>query len=112
MAVMRAIFQAHLDGLYPESIPLDLQWSNLNSPGQLQTVTLNSGDNTLTVPTGTVLIAIKPPAGNGTVLKLRAAGPIDVFTLQANMAGLFPWSAGTVTINAAASVAGVQLAFL
>jgi hypothetical protein len=108
----RAIFQAHVDGLLPESIPFDLQWTFSSAVGQIQpNVTLASGDTTITIPAGTQVIVLSPPAASAVVLKLRAAGPIDVFTLRPNMPNVFTWSSGTVTINAASQVTGVLLAF-
>jgi hypothetical protein len=112
VATARAIFQAHVDGLYPESIPLDLQWTLLAAVGQLTTITLAAGDNTLAIPAGTTLIGIKPPTTNGIVLKLKGAGGDTGFTLQPSIPFLLSWAAGTVLINAVSQVPGVQLAFL
>jgi hypothetical protein len=109
MATARAIFQAHIDGLYPESIPIDLQWLFPAAVGQFQTVTLASGDNTLTIPTGTKLVQVVPPTTNAIVLKTGTGG--NGWTLQPNMANLFTWSAGSLIINAASTVTGVQLGF-
>jgi hypothetical protein len=111
VATARAIFQAHVDGLYPESLPIDFQWSFVAAVGQLQTVTLAAGDNTLTIPAGTTLIGIKPPTTNAIVLKLKGAGGDTGFTLQPNTPTLISWAAGTVLINAVSQLTGVQLAF-
>jgi len=109
----RAIFQAHVDNLYPESLPIDFQWSFVAAVGQLQTVTLNNGDNTLTIPAGTSVVGLKPPATNSVALKAKGAGGDTGWTLQAAMPNVFTWSAGNIVINAGgSSVAGVQLAFL
>lgn len=107
----RAIFQAHVDGLYPESLPIDLQWSFPAAVGQFQTVTLAAGDNTLTIPTGTTLVQVKPPTTNAIVLKLKGAGADTGFTLQPNTPTLITWAAGAIIINAVSQVTGVQLGF-
>lgn len=112
MATMRAILQAHVDGLYPESIPLDLQWSNAASPGQLQTVTLTSGDNTLTVPAGTMLIVVKPPTTNATAIKVKGVVGDTGVLLQVNAPTVIGWASGAVILNAAANITGVQLLYL
>lgn len=109
MATGRAIFQAHVDGLYPESIPIDLQWTFPACVGQFQIVTLASGDNTLAVPVGTTLVQVVPPSTNIIVLKTGTGG--NGWTLQPAMANLFTWAAGNLIINAASSVAGVKLGF-
>jgi len=112
MATARAIFQAHVDGLYPESIPVDYQWSMLAAVGQLQTISLANGDNTLTIPAVTTLIGIKPPVTNANTLKLKGAGGDTGFTLQPNLPFLLTYFGGNVIINSAGSTAGVQLLFL
>jgi hypothetical protein len=109
MATARAIFQAHVDGLYPESIPIDLQWSFPAAVGQFQTVTLAAGDNTLTIPAGTTLVQVVPPVLNAIVLKTGTGG--NGWTLQPNLANLFTWAAGNLIINAASQVTGVKLGF-
>ena len=109
MATGRAIFQAHVDGLYPESIPIDLQWTFPACVGQFTTVTLASGDNILAVPVGTTLVQVVPPPTNIIVLKTGTAGV--GWTLQPAMANLFTWSGGNLIVNAASTVTGVKLGF-
>lgn len=110
MATGRAIFQAHVDSAFPEPITLDLQWTFTATPFSVQTAaTLSSGDNTLTIPAGTKLIAVVPPVNNAATLKFGTGG--SQWTMQPNMPFLVTWSSGTVTINASAPVTGVTIAF-
>ena len=72
MATGRAIFQAHVDGLLPESIPVDFQWTFTNTPFALFTIDLIQGDTTIPIPPGGAkVIGIKPPASNVTPIKLQ-----------------------------------------
>src|SRR5262249_55878316 len=113
MATARAIFQAHVDSLFPESLPIDLQWTFSNTAGQIQpNVTLNAGDNTLTLPALTKLVLLIPPTTNAATLKLKGAGGDTGFTLQPNLANAFTYFGGNVLVNASAQVTGVTLVFL
>jgi hypothetical protein len=87
---------------------------NTNSPAQIQIVTLNSGDNTITAPTsGTTpkTCTIMKPSGNATAIKIKGAGgdtgvrlsdaEHDVISLDASQASFI--------LNAAAQIVGVRL---
>lgn len=45
--------------------------ANAASPGQMQIIALSSGANTITPPTGTQGVVIKPPSGNTVTLTLK-----------------------------------------
>lgn len=111
MASGRAILQAHIDGLFPESVPVEFQWTLLGVLEILPT-SLSSGDNTLSVPSGTKLIVLTPPTTNAATLKLKGAGGDTGVTIRPAESNPFPWSAGTVIINASTSVNPVTLTFL
>ena len=79
---------------------------NASSPGQEDPVALQSGDNTLTVPTGATGIVVTFPTGNNVLVKLKGAGGDTGVSLHKTD----PLSMGldstqtTVVLNAAAPV--------
>ena len=91
--------------------------ANGASPGQIQILTLSSGDNTITPPSGgttPVGVIIIPPASNPNVITLKGVGgdtgvPIHK-TLQTKLSLNNP--AGTFILNAAATVTGLRLVWL
>src|SRR5215475_613989 len=103
MASGRAILQAHIDGVLPESIPLDFQWTLLGVLEILPT-SLGSGDNTVTVAAGTKLIILIPPTTSSATLKVKGAGGDTGITMRPAEPSPIPWSAGSVIINASSSV--------
>src|SRR5262249_38713633 len=107
----RAIFQAHVDGLLPESLPFDLQWSFPAGVLEVLPLTLNSGDNPITVPTGTTLIAFVPPITNIVVIKKKGAAPDTGTTLDPNQPDVHSYGGGTFILNAASSITGNLLIF-
>src|SRR5215475_585895 len=109
----RAIFQAHIDDLLPESVPIDLQWTLTGAVLQIQyPITLANGDNTLSIPTGTTMIVLKPPATNSNALKNKGAGGDTGWTLQPNQPNVFTYFGGNIVINSAGSTANVFIAYL
>ena len=113
MASARAIFQAHVDGLFPESIPIDLQWSVPTALPVVRTFDLNSGDNLIVPASGVTLVIYVPPPANGTALKLKGAPGDTGLVIQTNKPVVLTWTAtSTLYINAAAGVAGGQIIFL
>lgn len=112
MASARAIFQAHVDDLLLESVLVELQWSFVTARGDVTTINLAGGDNTISTPAGTQLVAIKPPTTNSQALKAKGAGADTGWTLQPNIPAIFTWSAGTLIINAAGPVTGVLVAVI
>ena len=112
MASARAIFQAHVDDLFEETVPIDFSWVLPNSSATIQLVNFTIGDNTLTIPALTKVIGIKPPMTNAAALKVKGAGGDTGFTLYSSLPNVFTWSSGTVIINASVAVTGVTLVFL
>ena len=100
MATGRAIFQAHVDGLFPESLPFDLLWTIGSAVGQIQTVSV-AATTDVTVPTQqATLILIIPPPTNAAVL--RVAGNTGVgangYIISSSMPTVLSASAGTVLV--------------
>jgi len=113
MATGRAIFQAHVDGLLPESLPFEFQWTFPAAIGQIQpNVTWISGDNTLVVPPTANVIILSPPTTNAMVLKLKGAAGDTGITLQPDLPTILAWTSGPVIINASGTVNGVTVVFL
>jgi len=109
----RAIFQAHVDGVLAETVPIDEQWSLAGTVLEIRSsVTLNSGDNTITIPSGTKVIDFSPPTTNGSTLKLKQTGADSGFVLQPNMPTILTWSSGGLVLNASVSVPGCRFVFL
>jgi hypothetical protein len=119
MATMRAIFQAHVDGLtvgsLSESIPITIQWSSTTSPAEFDQIDLVSGNNTLTPPSANVKLWIfVPPAGNGVALTFKGVAgdtgiPMSPFnaTVYALSGSLSPF-----VVNAGGTVAGCKMIWL
>jgi|SRR5215468_7795930 len=107
----RAIFQAHMDGLFPESVPFDLSWTFPTGVLEVLPLTLNSGDNTITVPTGTTLIAFLPPVTNILAIKKKGAGGDTGTTLDPNQPDIHSYGGGTFILNAANTITGNYLIF-
>ena len=110
MASGRAIFQAHVDGLL-ETIPVDAQWTfPLGLIGSQTQASFNTGDNTLTIPTGTRVILLIPPTTNAATMKAGASlVSANGITLQAALPTVITWSAGAVIINCSAGVSPVAI---
>jgi len=109
----RAIFQAHVDGVLPESIPIDEQWTLTGAVLEIRSsVTLANGDNTITIPNGTKVIDFTPPTTNANALKLKQTGTDSGFVLQPNMPNILTWSMGGLVINAGGSTPGCRFVFL
>lgn len=96
--------------------PITITGSNI--VGGISDATLNSGDNTFTVPPNAVAVYVYFPAANTATLRIRtslnsgdtglpvAAGdPFGPYSFR----GLSPT---TVIINASGSVVGVELSFI
>lgn len=85
--------------------------------GQITDVTLATGDNTFTVPSGAVAVAIFVPSTNTAELKVRTNLNSGDAGLPVNPSG--PWAAwplytGTtsVIVNAASGGATIELTFI
>jgi hypothetical protein len=88
--------------------------SNAAAPGQEDILTLASGDNTITVPTGgaaPTAVTIVKPAGNTVLLKLKGAGGDTgvKLNLTAHDSVSLDSTQATFILNAAAQLVGVRL---
>jgi len=86
---------------------------NAVSPGQMDLVTLASGANTITVPTGgstPTAVTIIPPASNAVVLTLKGvAGDTGIALHLTDPTSIaLPTSVTTFVINAASTCTGVR----
>lgn len=88
--------------------------ANGNSPGSIQLVSLVTGSNVITAPTGgstTVAATITPPAGNVVAIRLKGNGldtgilihPTNPMTLSLDPAQV------SFILSAASAVVGVQI---
>ena len=85
--------------------------------GQITDATLVSGDNTFSVPTSAIAVAIFIPASNTAALNLRTSGNLFDTGIPVNPTGpwmVLPLVAGTSSIVLHASTAGatVELTFI
>ena len=93
--------------------------SNTAVVGETLSVALSSGDNTYTVPTGSVAVMIIPPANNSTAIKFRTSQNSGDTGLSLNPGSIpfvyaFPSSApSSVILNAGSSVSALTtIAFI
>lgn len=87
---------------------------NISSPGMIQVMTLASGNNTITVPTGGTVptaVTILKPSGNTTALTFKGvAGDTGVRLHDTDPDSIsLHSSAATFVLNAGASLSGVRL---
>jgi len=102
-----------MDGFLPESFPFDFQWILAGTACEFRgSVTLNAGDNTISVPSGTKIIVFAPPGTNPYVLKLKQTGADSGNVLQSAMPNVLTWTSGGVIINTNGPVPNCQFAFL
>jgi hypothetical protein len=98
----RAIFQAHVDGLFPESLPIDAQWAFLSGVGAVMSqVVMANGDNTIAVPAGTQLIIMIPPPDSVFTKTWKGAGGDAGVGFQRQSPMIFPYASGTLIIGSA-----------
>lgn len=102
MATARAVFQAHVDDLLLESIPIDASWPLTNAAYSVQRPTLANGDNTFTVPTAARLLILLPPATVAFTKKWKGAGGDTGVSFDQFLPMVFPVVQGTtIIINSA-----------
>lgn len=65
------------------------------SPGAVLMVSLTTGANTVTLPTGTSTVVVQPPAGNTVAVALTALSSVSTTT----SALVLPLLAGTTTLG-------------
>jgi hypothetical protein len=113
MASGRAILQAHVDGLLPESIPIDVQWTLASGVLGIVQTALASGDNTLTVPAGTDLIVLIPPTiSSATLVWSKTGGATTGIIQPPNAPNIVGYSSGAVIVNANTTVTPVTIIYL
>lgn len=78
----------------------------------VRTVDLSSGDNTITVPSGTRLIILTPPTTNSHNLTLKGHSGDTGIGIRNAEPNFIPYRTGTVIVNAGGSVAGCIVKFL
>jgi len=78
--------------------------TNASSPAEHQPVTLSTGDNTITVPTGALGVLIVPVATSTVAKKIKTVGGDSGSPINAAYATFWALvaSTATITINAAA----------
>ena len=114
---MSGVFQATGNGstVYGNQ-SFNLPVINLASPiGAVTVLTLSSGDNTITIPAGTTIIIIQPPANNAAVLKLKSvAGDTGILISLTSWQILQTTSGQTTFIinSASAGSAATTITFL
>lgn len=110
----RAILQAHVDGVLPESIPIDVQWT-LGGVISIVPTALSSGDNTITglIPAGTDLIVMIPPTTNAaTLVWSKTGGSTNGIIQPPNEPNIVAYGSGAVIVNASVSVNPVTFIFI
>jgi len=110
----RAIFQAHIDGLFLESLPIDLQWTLQNGVYQSDAQLFASGNTIVTPPSNTQLILIQPPSTNTVALLLKRVAGDTGYPLSNTMPNVITWNAtpgSTFVLNCASQVT-LQLTYL
>lgn|SRR5262249_44301645 len=112
MASGRAIFQAAVDGPL-QTVPYDAQWTlSLGLLGMNLQTSFGSGDNTLTIPSGTKVILIKPPTTNAATMKVGASSvSANGLTLQSAMPTVLTWGSGAAIVNCSSSVNPVDILY-
>src|SRR5436190_23258670 len=86
---------------------LFLQWAITTGIGQKSRAVLANGDNTITIPSGTTLVAVVPPTGNTQALKWKGNAADTGTPMQKTTPFLASWDTGVATtliINAAGAV--------
>ena len=113
MASAKIRLQAHVDSTtVSDTLLLSLLLELATAIGDVQTLTLASGNNTLTIPSGTKLIVFVPPVANATALLLKGANGDTGVNMVPNQWAAIPYQSGSVVINAAAQVSGNTVAYL
>jgi hypothetical protein len=87
--------------------------TSVTSPGVTELVTLSSGANTLTKPSGATFLLIIPPTSNTTItLKLKGVTGDTGVTIRKAQWTLLGLDDATVVITASGSLAGVELVWI
>lgn len=81
---------------------------NATAPGVIEKKDLSTGNNAITVPTGSKGVVIKPPTGNTQALVLKGInGDTGIAIAKVDPTSLGLDSVSSFVINAAGSVTGV-----
>jgi len=88
--------------------------SNASSPMQSDLVNLSSGNNTITVPTGSTGVTIVPPTTNSVAIAIKSvvgdSNTLLIATSSPSSLGLATGVASFV-LNAAGTITGVRIIF-
>lgn len=109
------IWQASVEGLQAESVPLVRQWV-LTTPTLRRDVhAWGAGDLTLTVPAGATFLVFDPPATTTAGFKLKGNAGDTGWSIPATIPSIIPVHlipAGAFLINASGAVTDVAITFL
>lgn len=87
-------------------------WSLAAAVADVQTVSLSSGDNTITVPTGTSFILFTPPVANTQVILVKGAAGDTGVQVSKVLPTVLTWDAtGALILNASGSITGCEITF-
>lgn len=87
-------------------------WSLAAAVFDANTVSLASGDNSITVPTGTSFILFVPPTSNTEVIKVKGNAGDTGVQISKVLPTVLTWDAtGSLILNAGGSVAGCEINF-
>jgi hypothetical protein len=116
MAVVRGLFQAHVDDIVPGSGTQDpatfqAQWNLPIATGTLQRTTLATGDNTIAVPAGTTLILVTPPATAVGIMKIKGAAGDTGIIVSRSQAMVLSYESGPLIVNIATGTPTVTFSF-
>lgn len=102
-----------IDGLASGNKNIDLSFDITTAVDQSLSISLASGDNTFTPPTGVNAVMIIPPPANVTVIKLKgAAGDTGIVLNPSKPSFIGLGGAANIIINAAAIIAGVVISYV
>jgi len=88
---------------------LAAEWDLTAAVVDVNTVSLASGDNTITVPTGATVMLFIPPTSNAETIKIKGAAGDTGFTISPTKPTVFTYAAGAIILNASGTVAGCEI---
>ncbi len=99
-----------LSGILGDGSP-HWRWTTTSPKGECDTIDFASGNNTITIPTGTTLVVIEPPSDNTQALLLKGAtGDTGIDCDPNSPIVVSPSTAETtIVVNAAGIVTGVKV---
>jgi hypothetical protein len=113
--LLRATFAGYVDdGPTGDTLPVVAEWSSQAATGKIDILTLPTNtDVTLSVPTGTVLIGLFPPAANGVDYVIKGAGGDTGTSKRREMPSFESYGGGTVILRAVSpGITGFTVVYL